>query len=235
MPIFGKNRKDDKNQNQNLPAEEPAKEAVKEPVKEAAAEAPVQEPQTKPEPEKKPAEPSAYAAAAAAASADAAAPTEKTPEPPIIPVTGSMTSGERPKFHTPEGFDFNRYFLAERRIVLDNISYETQRPTAGQGQYKLNVKDTIVAQVLGQAGVKCTFNRTLKFEPEGPFVLSVSFGVMLVFNPGTRGEIDWHTIDVAEEFKKNCPALVQTMAAKASLLVAEITNASSGVPIIPMR
>ena len=117
---------------------------------------------------------------------------------------------------------------------LENVSYETHVPANPGAQFKLGVKDTILAQVLGNAGVKVTFNRSLRFEPEGPFSLSVSFGVMLVFNPGTRDEIDWKTIDVAEEFKKNCPQLVQQMAAKATLLVAEITN-MNGAPIIPMR
>ena len=143
-------------------------------------------------------------------------------------VTGNEP--EEKVYQTPDGFDFNRYFLAERRIILDNVSYETERPTAGQ--LKLNVKDTIVAQVMGQAGVKVTYNRALNFEPQGPFRLSVTFGVMLVFNPGTRGEVDWRTIDVAAEFKKSCPQLVDIMSAKAALLVAELTNASGGNPII---
>lgn len=134
------------------------------------------------------------------------------------------------KKETPEGFKFDRYFLAERRVILDNVSYETQRPVAGQ--LKLNVKDMIVAQVIGQTGVKVTYNRALNFVPDGPFRLSVTFGVMLIFNPGTRDEIDWRSIDLAAEFKKNCPALVELMSAKASLLVAELTNASGGNPMI---
>ncbi len=166
-----------------------------------------------------------------------AAPVEEAPaqEPTLAENVTMASVPTQPKYQTPEGFDFNRYFLAERRIALENVSYETQRPAQVQGQLKLGVKDTILAQVVGQAGVKITYNRTLRFDPEGPFTLSVSFGVMLVFNPGTRGEIDWKTIDVAEEFKKNCPALVQTMMAKAALLVAEITSANGGAPIIPLK
>ena len=152
---------------------------------------------------------------------------------PDVQINPDVTMTSASKYSTPDGFDFNRYFLAERRIILENVSYETQRPQI-QGQLKLGVKDTIVAQIIGQAGVKVTFNRSLRFEPEGPFTLSVSFAVMLVFNPGTRGEIDWRTIDVAEEFKKNCPQLVQTMMAKSALLVAEIT-AANGAPIIPLK
>lgn len=164
----------------------------------------------------------------------AAAPAE-TPVTAVPDATMTSVNPEKPRYHTPEGFDFNRYFLAERRIVLDNVSYETTRPTPGTAQFKLGVKDTIVAQVMGQAGVKTTFNRTLRFDPDGPFVLSVSFAVMLVFNPGTRDEIDWHTIDLADEFKKNCPVLVQQMSAKAALVVAELTAQNGGVPIIPMK
>ena len=174
----------------------------------------------------------------AAEEAKATPAAEEKEEPiaaPIPDATMTSVNPEKPRYHTPEGFDFNRYFLAERRIVLDNVSYETTRPTPGTAQFKLGVKDTIVAQVMGQAGVKTTFNRTLRFDPEGPFVLSVSFAVMLVFNPGTRDEIDWHTIDLADEFKKNCPVLVQQMSAKAALVVAELTAQNGGVPIIPMK
>ena len=174
----------------------------------------------------------------AAEEAKATPAAEEKEEPiaaPIPDATMTSVNPEKPRYHTPEGFDFNRYFLAERRIVLDNVSYETTRPTPGTAQFKLGVKDTIVAQVMGQAGVKTTINRTLRFDPDGPFVLSVSFAVMLVFNPGTRDEIDWHTIDLADEFKKNCPVLVQQMSAKAALVVAELTAQNGGVPIIPMK
>ena len=170
-----------------------------------------------------------------AAAAAVPAAEEESIAAPMPDATMTSVNPEKPRYHTPEGFDFNRYFLAERRIVLDNVSYETTRPTPGTAQFKLGVKDTIVAQVMGQAGVKTTFNRTLRFDPDGPFVLSVSFAVMLVFNPGTRDEIDWHTIDLADEFKKNCPVLVQQMSAKAALVVAELTAQNGGVPIIPMK
>lgn len=147
-----------------------------------------------------------------------------------------MNNGaNEPRETSPADFNFNRYFLAERRITLENISYETQRPAQGAGQYQLGVKDTIVAQVMGQAGVKVTYNRALRFEPEGPFTLSVSYAVMLVFNPGTRDEIDWKTVDVAAEFKKNCPRICHAMSAKAALLIAEITNEATGSPVIPVK
>lgn len=218
MALFGKKKNDSEQKEEkkeNIIPETPKPEEKAEPEEKTAAAEPVREP----------------------------VPVNETPAPapepapePIIPEEPKEPAPISRGFTTPIGFDFNRYFLAERRIVLENVSYETNRVNPGSGtQFKLGVKDTIVAQVLGQAGVKITYNRALRFEPEGPFTLSVSFSVLLVFNPGTRGEIDWHTIDVAEEFKKNCPALVQAMASKAALLVAEITNANAGTPIIPVR
>ena len=130
----------------------------------------------------------------------------------------------------PEKCDFAKYFLPNQRIILDNISYETQRATPGQ--LLLTPKDTIIAQVMGSSGVKLTFNRSVRFEPEGPFTLSVTFGVMLMFNPATSKEIDWHHTDLAGEFKKRWPALINALASKTILMVAEITNASGLSPII---
>ncbi len=131
-----------------------------------------------------------------------------------------------------EGLDFNRYFLAERRIFLENVSYETTKPEAGAQGYKLTAKDSIVSQLVGNTGVKVTFNRELKFDPDGPFVLSVSYAVMLIFNPGTRDEIDWKTVDLSKEFQKNCGPILGTMLSRAALLIAEITSAAGQPPVI---
>ncbi len=208
MPLFRRNA--DKNNDKDKEKKVPAPEEVPETAADAEDSTPAPE---------VPAEP---AMTAQAQSAESTVPAPEAAENP---------APAKPRYHTPDGFDFNRYFLAERHIMLENVSYETQR--VQPGQLRLNARDTIVAQLIGSAGVKVTYNRTLSFEPEGPFTLSVSFSVMLVFNPGTRGEVDWKTIDMAEEFKKNCPQLVQAMMTKTTLLVAEITNAN-GSPILPI-
>lgn len=127
--------------------------------------------------------------------------------------------------------DFDRYFLHDRRVFLDNINYETLKTDIQQKEVKLNCKDTILAQVTAR-GVKINFNRALNFDPEGVYSLSVTFGVMLIFDPSTKDEIEWSKIDVAGEFKKSCPQLITVMMSRASLLVAEITSASGQAPLI---
>lgn len=212
MPLFRRNadKNNDKDKEKKVPSPEEVPETASEPEDKTPA----------PETPEAPAEP---AVTAQAQSSETTVPAPEAAENP---------APAKPRYRTPDGFEFNRYFLAERHIMLENVSYETPQRVQ-PGQLRLNARDTIVAQLIGNAGVKVTYNRTLSFEPEGPFTLSVSFSVMLVFNPGTRGEVDWKTIDMAEEFKKNCPQLVQAMMTKTTLLVAEITNAN-GSPILPI-
>ncbi len=152
-----------------------------------------------------------------------------TPDTPAINPAANVMADPKP---ASSEFDFNRYFLAERRIFLENVSYETNTPEAGAQGYKLTAKDTIVSRMVGNTGVKVTYNRELKFDPEGPFVLSVSYAVMLIFNPGTRNEVDWKTIDISKEFQKNCGNIISTMLSRSALLIAEITSAAGQPPIV---
>ena len=127
--------------------------------------------------------------------------------------------------------DFNRYFLPDRRIFLDNVQYETLQVTEKAENRKLNCKDTILAQ-RSDKWVKINFNRTLSFTPEGVYRLSVTFGVLLPFNPQTKDEVDWKKVDLAGAFRENCKTLLAALMSRASLLVAQITSASGQNPLI---
>ena len=127
--------------------------------------------------------------------------------------------------------NFDRYFLHDRRVFLDNISYETVKPDSLQRELKLNCKDTILAQLTNQ-GVKINFNRALNFEPEGIYSLSVTFAVMLIFDPSTKDEVDWKKLDIAGEFKKSCPNLMSVLMSRASLLISQITSSAGQPPLI---
>lgn len=128
--------------------------------------------------------------------------------------------------------DFGRYFLHEHQIFLDNVNYEMIKLEKAASDVKLGCKDTIVAQLIDRVGIKVTFNRTLSFDPEGMFFLSVTFGVMMRFNPVYYSEIDWKSVDIAGEFKENCKGLLTNLMSRTSLLIAEITSASGQSPIV---
>ncbi len=128
--------------------------------------------------------------------------------------------------------DFGRYFLHEQQIFLDNVNYEMQTLEKASGEVKLNVKDTIVAQLMDKKGVKVTFNRTLSFDTEGMFFLSVTFGVFMRFNPVYYDEIMWKNIDIAGEFKLGCQPILTNLMSRTSMMISQITSAAGQVPII---
>ena len=106
--------------------------------------------------------------------------------------------------------NFERYFLHDKKIFLENISYETVKIESRPDNLKLGVKDTIVAQLM-EHGIKINFNRALNFDPEGIFSLSVTFAMMLIFDPSTKNEVDWKSLDIAGEFKRSCPQLLTAL------------------------
>ena len=128
--------------------------------------------------------------------------------------------------------NFNEYFLKDRKIHLENINYETVKSEPSEAMRRLGCRDTIVAQLIGERGVKIIFNRRLNFEPEALFTLSVSFGVFLRFDPTRYGEVNWKEVNIVKQFTSDCPALVSELNARTTMLVAHITSASGGVPIV---
>ena len=127
--------------------------------------------------------------------------------------------------------NFERYFLQEKKILLENISYETVPVEGRPTDMKLGVKDTIVAQLL-KNGVKINFNRALNFDPEGIFSLSVTYSMMMFFDPTTKDEIDWKSTDIATEFRQSCPHLLTSLMSRTSLMVSQITSAGGQNPIV---
>ncbi len=127
--------------------------------------------------------------------------------------------------------NFERYFLHDKKILLENISYETIKPEGRITQVKLGVKDTIVAQLL-KNGIKINFNRAVNFDPEGIFSLSVTFSMMMLFDPSTAGEVDWKSTDIASEFRKSCPHLLTALMSRTSLMVSQITAAGGQNPLV---
>lgn len=128
--------------------------------------------------------------------------------------------------------NFNEYFLRERKIFLENINYETVKADSVETQRRLGCRDTIVAQLIGDRGVKIIFNRRLNFEPEALFTLSVSFGVFLRFDPTRYSEVNWKEVNIVKQFTNDCPALIGELNARTTMLVAQITSASGGIPIV---
>lgn len=127
--------------------------------------------------------------------------------------------------------NFASYFLPEQEFYLDKISYNRIEKKNGAGEYSLNCLDNIEVEV-GEDAVRVTVRRSLKFEPEAVFELSVSFGAILQFMQDKKGEYDWSKIDLAEEFRENGQFVLGNLLNRISLLIAEITASFGQMPFV---
>jgi len=128
--------------------------------------------------------------------------------------------------------DFERYFLNEQQFFLNGVSYKTNQGIEQLSEYKLKCTDSITVDLDIQNGIRIIFTRALNFEPEGLFVLEVSYGALLSFNPDTKNEVDWKHINLAEEVRNSEGFIMHNIISKVALLIAEITAAGAQVPII---
>ena len=77
-----------------------------------------------------------------------------------------------------------------------------------------------------------TVTRSLSFEQNELFELTVSFGAILKFEPTRKNEYNWHEINMAEEFRKNGEFVTNNLMARISLLIAQITSSFGQPPFI---
>ena len=95
----------------------------------------------------------------------------------------------------------------------------------------MNCFDNIEAKVSGDV-VKVTVMRSLKFEPEEIFELSVSYGAILKIKKEKEMDYNWNQIDLAEEFRMNGQFVLGNLMNRMSLLIAEITSSFGQAPLI---
>lgn len=127
------------------------------------------------------------------------------------------------------------YFLPQQEYYLEEISYNRIDKQGSASEYSLNCIDKIDVEI-NDDFVTILVKRTLQFEPNEIFELTISFGSILKFHPDMKNDYDWEKIDLAEEFKQNGQFVLGNLMNRISLLIAEIT-ASFGQPpfILPPR
>lgn len=123
------------------------------------------------------------------------------------------------------------YFESEHEYYLDSVAYKRYSTIDQKIDYLLNCNDNFETKVNDDT-VELRITRTLKFEPEGVFELSVSYGAILRFNKEKKSEYDWNAIKLAEEFRENGQFVTGNLLNRIVLLVAEITSSFGQSPIV---
>lgn len=123
------------------------------------------------------------------------------------------------------------YFEEQQEFYLDKISYNRIEIGVQASKHMLNCIDRIEANV-NEDIVKLTVSRTIKFDPEEIFKLTVIYGAILKFKKEKKEDYIWREIDLAKEFKENGGFVLENLISRASLLIAEITSSFGQPPVI---
>lgn len=125
--------------------------------------------------------------------------------------------------------DFDKYFLTECNVFLFHAEYDM---LSMGGEPKLTITDSVQAYDLGDNKVRIEVSRGVQAAPGKLFSMRVVFGVLLTKNPLVANELDWSTINVAEEFKRCKKPLLNNVVSRISMLISSITSASGVVPVV---
>lgn len=128
--------------------------------------------------------------------------------------------------------NLHEYFRPEQEIFLDTISYKRIENSSDSStqEFALLCQDNVKV-LAGEDGVRVVVTRSLVFDPEKIFTLSVSFGMDLKFNE-RKTEYDWENIDLVEEFRENGDFVTVQLMSRISLLIGQITSSFGQQPLV---
>lgn len=128
--------------------------------------------------------------------------------------------------------NLSEYFKPEQEIFLDTVHYKRIENLYNgvRHEFALLCQDNVKATA-NDEGVRIIVTRSLVFDPEEIFNLSVSFGVDLKFNE-RKAEHDWMNINLAEEFRENGDFVTAQLMSRISLLIGQITSSFGQQPLI---
>ncbi len=128
--------------------------------------------------------------------------------------------------------NLSEYFLPEHEFYLHKIVYDRLDNVTLEETVPLNCADNINVEINNNCGVKIIVTRSLYFEPEEIFRLSVSFGADLKFEPHKVSEYNWTEINLADEFRDNGQFVTDNLMSRISLLIAQITSSFGQQPLL---
>lgn len=128
--------------------------------------------------------------------------------------------------------NLSEYFLPEQEFYLHRIVYDRTDSISLKEEYSLSCADNINVEVIEKSGVRIIVNRSLDFEPEEMFRLSVAFGADLKFDPQNVNEYNWNELNLAEEFRDNGQFVTVNLISRITLLIAQITSSFGQPPLI---
>lgn len=118
-------------------------------------------------------------------------------------------------------------FKQEAQWQIRSIKYNTLRNMNEEETISVNVNTVDNIKIIRRNLKDVTFviSRELKLDPVEVFELSIDISVMLQFNDGIKTD-EMNDEEIIQIFKKDCVGMINTLLARASLVISEITNVS---------
>ncbi len=123
-----------------------------------------------------------------------------------------------------------KMFEKEYEFYLESVKYTRKHKTEGITQYTLNCTDTLSTSNISKDGLQVSIKRSLQFDPDEIYSLSVVFGVLLKFSDNYNSEIDKY--DWSDELAHNGNFFLSNIMPRISHLIAEITASYGQIPVI---
>lgn len=128
--------------------------------------------------------------------------------------------------------DLNQYIEPKQQTFLNNVEYRLLQLVSGASGSKMKITDKLDATFLDSKHIRLILSRKICFEPAGLFEMEVSFGTIVTLKDDAYFLVDWQTYDVAEEVINNSKNLINPLAARISMVIAQITSSYGQVPIV---
>ena len=128
--------------------------------------------------------------------------------------------------------NLQEYFCPEMGIFLDVVNYKRieEHCTERKQEISLLCQDNVNVSV-NEDGVRVIVTRSVIFDPNEIFTLSVSFGADLKFTD-RKLEYEWKDLDLAQEFMENGDFVTAQLMSRISLVIGEITSSFGQQPLI---
>jgi len=126
--------------------------------------------------------------------------------------------------------DLKEWFEPEYQYRLENVSFFSFEEEAGK-EFVSRFFDTIDYEMDNQT-LKARYTRRIQFEPKGILDIKVSFVITMRFKDELPGEISDLTKELDDALQDTKCPYVAAVAAKASILISQLTIASGQNPIV---
>ena len=124
------------------------------------------------------------------------------------------------------------YFEPDYEFYLDKVDYIHKQKTSNTDKYELNCSDSLETKEIADNKLQVTVTRSLVFEPDDLYSLSVSYVAVLKFDMSKKEELSSLTDNLSKDLINYGQFFLSNIMVRMSMLISEITGSYGQPPVI---